>query len=105
MGTIFEVAKTVMIYGLGSVLGGMAVIGFVLAMLAVTSAICDKLGTVGLGWMKLRQCPNCGSKEVYLMRTGPSTRYYCECLECHWCGKVDRFGFIAKLLWNCQRRK
>lgn len=51
--------------------------------------------------MKIKNCPNCGSRRVMAWRVcGRWKRYYIECDNCHWCGPTRLFHRRAVRAWN-----
>jgi len=53
--------------------------------------------------MKLKPCPNCGSKKIWHVHGVIERLWWCECKKCHWCSKSSRLRIIAEILWNRDR--
>lgn len=53
---------------------------------------------------KLKQCPNCGSQNLWTVRSVVHKTWWIECPHCHWCGKTKLFKWLAILSWNKEKR-
>ena len=50
--------------------------------------------------INLKPCPNCGNKKIWRVWSGTYHNWWCECSECHWCGKTRKLRIVAEWLWN-----
>lgn len=50
--------------------------------------------------IKLKPCPNCGSERIWRVHGIIRKIWWCECSECHACGKPSKLKIIAEILWN-----
>ena len=54
----------------------------------------------------IQPCPNCGSDDIvagHIMTSFPK-KWFCECKECHWCGKTKITLLGAQISWNKQKK-
>lgn len=45
-------------------------------------------------------CPKCGSAFVGIWWVVDSGKFFCECRNCHYCGRTKRFKWRAIRSWN-----